>query len=32
MDYLEAHNAEPKPFVWTATASKILEKVAVTCP
>jgi transposase len=28
MDYLEAHNAEPKPFVWTATASKILEKVA----
>ena len=28
MDYLEAHNAEPKPFVWTATAGKILEKVA----
>ena len=28
MDYLEQHNADPKPFVWTATASAILEKVA----
>lgn len=26
-DYLEIHNAEPKPFVWTASASAILEKV-----
>jgi hypothetical protein len=28
MDYLEHHNADPKPFVWTAPASAILEKVA----
>jgi transposase len=26
-DYLEIHNANPKPFVWTAPASAILEKV-----
>ena len=25
--HLAAHNAHPKPFVWTATASDILEKV-----
>ena len=25
--YLAAHNADPKPFVWTATAAEILEKV-----
>jgi transposase len=25
--YLEAHNADPKPFVWTASAEEILEKV-----
>jgi transposase len=25
--YLQAHNADPKPFVWTATADEILEKV-----
>jgi transposase len=25
--YLEAHNIDPKPFVWTATAEQILEKV-----
>ena len=28
MDYLEHHNADPKPFVWTASASAILGKVA----
>jgi transposase len=28
MDYLDQHNADPKPFVWTASASSILEKVA----
>ncbi|MGF9759511.1 IS630 family transposase, partial [Microvirga sp. 0TCS3.31] len=28
MAYLERHNADPKPFVWTAPASAILEKVA----
>jgi transposase len=27
-DYLNAHNADPKPFIWTATADDILAKVA----
>jgi hypothetical protein len=26
--YLQKHNVEPKPFVWTASATAILEKVA----
>jgi transposase len=26
-DYLKAHNADPKPFVWTASIDAILEKV-----
>jgi len=26
--YLEQHNTEPKPFIWTAPAASILEKVA----
>ena len=26
--YLEHHNANPKPFIWTAPAADILEKVA----
>ena len=26
-EYLQAHNENPKPFVWTATVEKILEKV-----
>src|SRR5271170_4702456 len=26
-DYLAAHNEDPKPFQWTATADQILEKV-----
>jgi transposase len=26
--YLEANNANPTPFVWTATAQSILEKVS----
>ena len=25
--YLAAHNNDPKPFVWTASADEILEKV-----
>ena len=25
--YLEAYNADPKPFVWTASAEDILRKV-----
>jgi transposase len=28
MAYLDQHNADPKPFVWTASAEAILEKVA----
>ena len=28
MQYMEKHNANPKPFVWTKSADKILEKVA----
>ena len=26
-DYIAAHNTRPKPFVWTAKASDILEKI-----
>ena len=26
-DYIAQHNQQPKPFIWTATASDILEKV-----
>ena len=25
--YIEQHNAQPKPFIWTAKATDILEKV-----
>ena len=28
MTYLDNHNAAPKPFVWTKTASEIFQKVA----
>ena len=28
MDYLDHHNAQPKPFIWTKSAGEILEKVA----
>ncbi|WFT94313.1 hypothetical protein QA633_39555 [Bradyrhizobium barranii] len=27
-EYLENHNADPKPFIWTKSAGQILEKVA----
>jgi transposase len=27
-DYLDHHNSDPKPFIWTASAAAILEKVA----
>jgi transposase len=27
-EYLDAHNADPKPFIWSATAEDILAKVA----
>ena len=26
-DYIAQHNQQPKPFIWTASASDILEKV-----
>lgn len=29
--YLEQHNREPKPFVWTKTADEILASVARLC-
>jgi transposase len=28
MDYLDQHNAQPKPFVWIKSTGEILEKVA----
>ena len=27
-EYLDAHNDDPRPYVWTATAESILAKVA----
>ena len=30
-DYLEKHNQAPKPFVWTATADLIFQKIQKTC-
>jgi transposase len=30
-EYLEAHNRNPKPFVWTATADLIFSKIQRTC-
>ena len=27
-DYLDHHNAHPKPFVWTKSAAEILAKVS----
>ena len=29
-DYIGRHNQNPKPFIWTAKASDILEKVNLT--
>lgn len=26
-NYIDHHNLEPKPFIWTAKATAILEKV-----
>jgi len=35
-DYIEVHNENPKPFVWTKTADQILASIARfaqrTCP
>jgi transposase len=30
-DYIDAHNAEPKPFVWTKSADEILASVSRFC-
>ena len=30
-DYLEKHNQDPRPFVWTATADLIFQKLQKTC-
>jgi transposase len=30
-NYLEAHNQNPKPFAWTATAELILSRVKDNC-
>ena len=30
-DYLQMHNQNPKPFVWTATADLIFKKLQKTC-
>jgi hypothetical protein len=29
--YLDHHNRNPKPFIWTKTADQILESVARFC-
>ena len=26
-DYIDRHNKDPKPFIWTAKANDVLEKV-----
>lgn len=31
MEYLDKHNREPKPFVWTATADTIFSRVTGVC-
>jgi hypothetical protein len=30
-DYLQQHNAQPKPFVWTKSADQILDSIARYC-
>ncbi len=30
-DYIDGHNENPKPFIWTTKASDILEKVTRAC-
>jgi transposase len=31
MEYLDTHNRDPKPFVWTAAADTILSRIAGVC-
>jgi transposase len=28
LEYLDAHNADPRPFVWTASIERIIEKIS----
>jgi len=28
MEFIETHNADPKPFVWSAPVERILSKIA----
>jgi len=30
-DYLEKHNEDPQPFVWTRTADQIIESIGAVC-
>jgi transposase len=30
-DYLDNHNEDPEPFIWTATADEIFRKIARLC-
>ena len=30
-EYLSAHNANPKPFIWTKSADQILESLKIYC-
>jgi transposase len=30
-EYLDEHNADPKPFVWTADADSILDRIKTVC-
>jgi len=30
-EYLEQHNENPKPFVWTTSANLILERIEEVC-
>ena len=30
-DYLQTHNEDPRPFIWTATADEIFRKIARLC-
>lgn len=31
LDYIKAHNEDPKPLIWTATADRIFEKIESYC-
>ena len=31
LDYLETHNEDPRPFIWTASADEIFRKLSRLC-